>query len=315
MTLQIRRPALAAAVALFAATALGACEMNLHTEGLSSRDTRTFKVTGAPELVLDTFDGAIEVHSWDRNEVEVEIERRAMAQPLIDQMTVEVEQKGDRIVVRVTGPARTDFRGVTIGMHISPTARLRVAVPRATNLEAKSGDGSIRVEALDGKLVLNTVDGSVTGVRVTGDIQIRTGDGSIKLEDAAGKLDLETDDGSIGIDAKPTALHAKTGDGTIRVNIDPDSAMTADWDFTTGDGNVVLTLPSRFNAELDLETASGAVRIDQHPLLKDVAGEGRRDGENSDERRERRRSLRAKMGDGGKILKVRTGDGWIRIER
>lgn len=314
MTPQIRRPAFAAAVALFAATALGACEMNLHTEGLSSRDTRTFKVTGAPELVLDTFDGAIEVHSWDRNQVEVEIEKRAMEQPLIDQMKVEVEQKGDRIVVRVTGPARADFRGVTIGMHISPTARLRVAVPRATNLEAKSGDGSIRVEALDGKLVLNTVDGSVTAVRVTGDIHIRTGDGAITLEDVAGKLDLETDDGSIGIDAKPTALHAKTGDGTIRVTIDPDSAMAADWDFTTGDGNVVLTLPSTFNAELDLETASGAVRTDQHPLLKDVSGEGRRDGEDSDERRERRRTLRAKMGEGGKILKVRTGDGWIRIE-
>lgn len=312
MTLQIRRPALAAAVAFFATTALGACEMNLHTEGMSSRDVRTFKVTGAPDIVLETFDGAIEVHSWDRNEVEVEVEKRAMEQSLIDQMTVDVEQKGDRIVVRVTGPARTEFRGVTIGMHISPTARLRVAVPRATNLEAKSGDGSIRVEALDGKLVLNTVDGSVTGVRVTGDIRIRTGDGAIKLEDVAGKLDLETDDGSIGIDARPTALHARTGDGTVRVTIDPDSAMAADWDVTTGDGSVIMTLPSVFNAELDFETSDGAVRSD-HPLLRELTAE-RRDGEDSGERRERRRSLRTKIGEGGKIFKVRTGDGNIRIE-
>ncbi len=312
MTLQIRRPAFAAAVALFASTALGACEVNLHTEGLSSRDVRTFKVTGAPDVVLETFDGAIEVHSWDRNEVEVEVEKRAMEQPLIDQMKVDVEQQGDRIVVRVTGPARADFRGITIGMHISPTARLRVAVPRATNLEAKSGDGSIRVEALDGKLVLNTVDGSVTGVRVSGDIRIRTGDGSIRLDDVAGNLDLETDDGSIGIDAKPTALHAKTGDGTIRVTIDPDSAMAADWDLTTGDGSVILTLPSGFNAELDAETSDGVVRSD-HPLLKELTAE-RRSGEDGDERRERRRSLRTRMGEGGKILKVRTGDGTIRIE-
>ena len=311
MTLQIRRPAFAA-VALFASTALGACEVNLHTEGLSSRDVRTFKVTGAPDVVLETFDGAIEVHSWDRSEVEVEVEKRAMEQPLIDQMKVDVEQQGDRIVVRVTGPARADFRGITVGMHISPTARLRVAVPRATNLEARSGDGSIRVEALDGKLVLNTVDGSVTGVRVSGDIRIRTGDGSIKLDDVAGNLDLETEDGSIGIDAKPAALHAKTGDGTIRVTIDPDSAMAADWDLTTGDGSVILTLPSGFNAELDAETSDGVVRSD-HPLLKELTAE-RREGEDGDERRERRRSLRTRMGEGGKILKVRTGDGTIRIE-
>ncbi len=311
MTLQIRRPAFAA-VALFASTALGACEVNLHTEGLSSRDVRTFKVTGAPDVVLETFDGAIEVHSWDRSEVEVEVEKRAMEQPLIDQMKVDVEQQGDRIVVRVSGPARADFRGITVGMHISPTARLRVAVPRATNLEARSGDGSIRVEALDGKLVLNTVDGSVTGVRVSGDIRIRTGDGSIKLDDVAGNLDLETEDGSIGIDAKPAALHAKTGDGTIRVTIDPDSAMAADWDLSTGDGSVILTLPSGFNAELDAETSDGVVRSD-HPLLKELTAE-RREGEDGDERRERRRSLRTRMGEGGKILKVRTGDGTIRIE-
>jgi DUF4097 and DUF4098 domain-containing protein YvlB len=313
MTLQIRRPAFAAAVALFASTALGACEVKLHTEGLSSRDVRTFKVAGAPDLVLETFDGAIEVHSWDRNDVEIEVEKRAMEQPLIDQMKVDVEQKGDRIVVRVTGPARADFRGITVGMHISPTARLRVAVPRATNLEAKSGDGSIRVEALDGKLVLNTVDGSVTAVRVSGDIRIRTGDGSIKLDDVAGKLDLETDDGSIGIDARPTALHAKTGDGTIRLTIDPDSAVAADWDVTTGDGSVILTLPAGFNAELDAETSDGVVRSD-HPRLKELTAEDRRDGEDRGERRERRRSLRTKMGEGGKILKVRTGDGTIRIE-
>jgi len=311
MTLQIRRPAFAA-VALFASTALGACEVNLHTEGLSARDVRTFKVTGAPDVVLETFDGAIEVHSWDRNEVEVEVEKRAMEQPLIDQMKVDVEQQGDRIVVRVTGPARADFRGITVGVHISPTARLRVAVPRATNLQAKSGDGSIRVEALDGKLVLNTADGSVTGVRVSGDIRIRTGDGSIKLDDVAGNLDLETDDGSIGIDARPAALHAKTGDGTIRVTIDPDAAMAADWDLTTGDGSVILTLPSGFNAELDAETSDGVVRSD-HPLLKELTAE-RRSGEDGDERRERRRSLRTRMGEGGKILKVRTGDGTIRIE-
>ena len=68
---------------------LSACEVNLNTEGLSARETKTFTVTGTAKVVLDTWDGAIEVHSWDRNEVEVEIEKRAMEQTLIDQMKVE----------------------------------------------------------------------------------------------------------------------------------------------------------------------------------------------------------------------------------
>jgi DUF4097 and DUF4098 domain-containing protein YvlB len=300
---------------LVACASLAGCEVNLNTEGLSARETLTFKVTGAPEVVLDTFDGAIELHSWDRAEVEVEIEKRAMEQSLIDEIKVDASEKNGVITVKVTGPARTEFRGVTVGVHISPTARLRVAVPRNSNIQANSADGSIRAEAIEGKLVLSTADGAVSGSRLSGNIQIRSGDGSIRLDDVTGSLDLETTDGSIGLDARPSVLKARTGDGSIRAQIDPDSEMTDNWDLTTSDGTVTLVLPSAFNAELDAETSDGVVRV-SHPLLDGEATTTRRmEGEDRDERRERRRSLRSKMGEGGKLLRIRTGDGSIRIER
>lgn len=313
MRFTIHRPLPVAGVLLLASTVLAGCEVNLNTEGLSARETKNFKVTGQPQVELDTFDGAIEIHSWDRPEVEVEIEKRAMEQSLIDQIKVEATQQGDKIVLKVTGPSRTEFGGLTIGVHISPTARLRVVLPRSSNLVARSGDGSIRAEAIDGKIVLNTADGSVTATRLSGDIQIRSGDGSIRLDKVTGKIDLETDDGSIGLEAKPTVLHVKTGDGSIRAQIDVDAVMADNWDLTTGDGSVTLTLPAAFNAELDAETSDGSVRS-SHPLLDDGRDE-RRSGEDGDERRERRRVMRTRMGDGGKTLRVRTGDGTIRIER
>ena len=131
-------------------------------------------------------------------------------------------------------------------------------------------------------------------------------DGSIRMERVEGKLDLETEDGSIGIEAKPTSLRAKTSDGTIRMNIEPDTAMSEDWDVQTGDGSVVLTLPTTFNAQLDAETRDGSVRAN-YPGL---SGE-ERDGET---RRERRRTLKAMLGSGGRVVRLRTGDGTIRIE-
>jgi DUF4097 and DUF4098 domain-containing protein YvlB len=298
---------------MVAGALLAGCEVNLNTEGLSAREVKTYKVTGQPEVVLDTFDGAIELHSWDRPEVEVEIEKRAMEQVLLDEIKIEAQQQGDKIIIKVTGPNRMDHRGVTIGVHISPTARLRVAVPRQANINATSGDGSIRAEAIEGRIVLHTTDGSVVGTRLGGDIQIRSGDGSIRLENTSGKLDLETTDGSIGLDAKPTVLRARTGDGAIRANIEPDTVMGDNWELTTSDGSVTITLPGLFNAEIDAETSDGSVRA-SHPLLEDNAPE-RRDGESSDERRERRRTIRSKMGDGGKMFRIRTGDGTIRIER
>lgn len=295
-----------------ASVAAAGCEVNLNTEGLSARETKTYTVKGQPTVVLDTFDGAIELHSWDRAEVEVEIEKRAMEQALLDEIKVEASQQGDVITLKVTGPSRTEFRGVTIGMHISPTARLRVAVPRLSNIQATSGDGAIRAESIDGRIVLNTADGSVTAARLAGDLQIRSGDGAIRLEDVSGKLDLETTDGSIGFEGRPTVLKARTGDGAIRASIDPDTTMAEDWEVTTSDGSVVLTLPGVFNAEIDAETSDGSVRS-SHPLLND--DRERRSGEGNDDRRERRRTLRARMGDGGKVLRVRTGDGSIRFER
>jgi hypothetical protein len=294
------------AVAVPLVLILAACEVNLNTEGLTAREKRTFSVTGQPDVTLETFDGSIEVHSWDRNEVEVEIEKRGMEQALLDQMTIEADQQGDRIVLRVKGPASAEERRLTVGVHISPSARLLVALPRKSLLNARTGDGSIRVENIEGRVALNTGDGSVAADRIIGDIEARSGDGSIRIEKAQGRLDVETDDGSITIDARPSVVRARTGDGAIRLNLEPDTTMAEPWDVSTGDGSVTLTLPTSFNAEIDAETRDGSVRSTYPGLSQADDGEGRP---------QRRRELRARLGEGGPILKVRTGDGSISFER
>jgi DUF4097 and DUF4098 domain-containing protein YvlB len=300
------------AAMLLSALALTGCEVNLNSEGIVSRDTKKFTVAANPEIDLNTFDGSIEVHSWDRDEVEVEIERRAMEQRLVDEMQVTAEQQGNRVVVKVTGPrSDDDFDGVQIGVHFSPTARLRVVVPRNSQLVATTQDGSITVEDVTGKLTLRTGDGSVRGSRLAGEIFVRSGDGSIRFERVEGALDLETDDGGITLEGKPSALRAHTSDGTIRFDIEPDTAMAADWDLQTSDGSVILTLPPSFNAVLDAETRDGAVRLN-HPAVSNAAREG--EGEDGRERERRRRSVQTTLGAGGKVLRVRTGDGSIRIE-
>ena len=295
------------AIIAAAVLALAGCEVNLNSEGIVSRETKRFTVSGTPEVQLDTFDGSIDVHSWDRNEVEIEIEKRAMEQALVDDMKVTAEQDGNRIVVKVSAPRSSDRdRGVQIGVHFSPTARLRVALPRNAQLTASSEDGSLVVEDVTGKVTLRTADGSIRASRLSGEIFIRSGDGAIRLDRAEGKLDIETGDGSITLEAKPTALRARTEDGSIRFDIDGGSVMSDDWDLQTGDGSIVLTLPGEFNAVLDAETRDGSVRAN-HPALRDEKREG-------EDREERRRTLKATLGSGGKTLRVRTGDGSIRIE-
>lgn len=297
------RPSARAALIVLGLLVAG-CEVNLNTEGLTATEKRSFAVTGQPDITLETFDGSIEVHSWDRDEVEVEIEKRGMEQALLEQMTVEAEQDGDRISLRVKGPTSEARGGLTIGVHFSPAARLRVAVPRRSAINARTGDGSIRVENVDGRTTLHTGDGSVALERVTGDIEVRSGDGSIRATKVEGRLDVETEDGSITIEANPTVVRARTGDGSIRLRLDPGTSMSDAWDLFTSDGSITVTLPDSFNAEIDAETGDGSIRS-SYPGLS-AEGEG---GER------RRRDLRARLGEGGPVLKVRTGDGTIRFER
>jgi DUF4097 and DUF4098 domain-containing protein YvlB len=289
-----------------AALAFAGCEVNLNSEGIVQRDVKQFKVTGVPEVDLETFDGSIEVHSWDRNEVEIEVEKRAMEQSVVDEMKVVAEQQGNKILFKVSRPSRYESHGIQIGVNFGPSARLRVALPRQSQLSAKSEDGSITVEDVSGRIVLTTSDGSVRATRLAGDITVRSGDGAIRMDGVEGKLDFETDDGSISGEAKPTALRARTGDGSVRIEVQRDSKMDTDWDVQTSDGSVVITLPTDFNGEIDAESRDGSVRA-SHPAIK----EERREGEDRDDRR---RALKATLGAGGKVFRVRTGDGSIRIE-
>ena len=88
--------------------------------------------------------------------------------------------------------------------------------------------------------------------------------------------------------------------------------MTDDWDISTGDGSVTLYLPPDFAAELDAHTGDGGIRNELRVASQAEADEtpapgGTTRDENS------RRAVRGRLGAGGKLLKIRTGDGSIRL--
>lgn len=289
------------------AISLSACTVNVNTEGATASETRRFTVTGTPRVTLDTFNGAIEVHSWDRAEVEVVIDKQAQDDALLEQIVVEQTQEGDAVTLRVTGPARAEHSGIVLGVSMSPRAVLRVSLPKAATLELKSGDGSITVEDITGSLTLQSGDGSIVGARLSGDVRARTDDGSIRMREVTGKVDVETLDGSIVVNGTLTHVRAVTGDGSVRVGADRGSVLGDDWNLETGDGSVQVRLPEGLEAVIDASTSDGVIRSSYAGLTAPS-----RDAEDGD--RDNRRELRATLGAGGRTLRVRTGDGSIRFE-
>lgn len=292
----------ALAGSLLAAAALGsACVVSVDSQGQIVREERRFTVKGVPDLRLTTFDGAIEIQAWDRNDVSIEVEKRGATREAVDALEIKSSQDGNRIDLEVKRPRQEHFSG--FGLYHNASARLIVSVPRDVNVIARSGDGSIKIERVNGRFELRTGDGSIRASDVTGELILDTGDGSVVVEGARGRLEVDTGDGGVSAAGRLTAVKLHTGDGSIVYRAEPGSEMSDNWEITTGDGGVTLYLPQGFGAEIDAQTGDGAIRSDLDIATAPEV-----------ERGESKRLLRGRMGSGGREIRVRTGDGTIRLK-
>jgi len=290
---------LPAALALAGAVTAAGCVVSLDSQGHTAREERRFDVSGAPDVRVTTFDGAIQVRSWDRDEVLIEIEKRAPTEEALADIQVVAEQDGRIIQIEVRRPSRSDsFLG--LGVHTSRSARIVATVPRRSDLVLRSGDGSIRVDRVSGRAELRTGDGSVRASELSGEIVVHSGDGSVTLQDVEGELDVETGDGGVSASGVLRVVRLRTDDGSVTVRGDEGSAMSDDWSISTGDGSVAVYLPEAFAAEIDAHTGDGRITSD---LDVAMVVSGTMD----------RRTLKGRVGEGGRILRVRTGDGSIRF--
>jgi hypothetical protein len=283
---------------LLTALTLSGCSVNLSAERLVKREERRFPVTGKPEIVLKTFDGAIQVRSWDKPEVLVTIERQAGDEESLKTIEVKSDQQGNKITVEVLKPAHATT--IAIGVHVGRSAALIVSVPRDADVSARSGDGAVTVEDVAGKLDVNTGDGAVTLRRSNGDLFVRTGDGAVSLEGVRGRAELSTGDGSVTVDGVLQRVTARTGDGAVVVRAGEGSAAPTDWDIETGDGSVTLSLPASFAAELDARSNDGRVTVNGFEMTGAT-----REAEG--------REVKGRLGSGGSRLTIRTGDGGITV--
>jgi len=274
-----RRGAAVLSLGLLGSAAAGCVDISAGNAQYVDTIEKRFSVSGVPTVKLGTFDGSVEVSTWDRPEVVVTIERRAASRDEAERMLITAEQTGDTVAVDVKEERNGGFH-INFGSH---GARLIVNVPARATINAATGDGRVIVRDVEG------------------DLSARTGDGSIRLEHVNGIVDARSGDGSITIDGQIRGLHARSGDGRVRVQASA-TTTTADWSLATGDGSVVLEVPDGFGAELDATTGDGRVEVE------DLAFE-RTTGESS------RRIARGRLGNGGPKITIRSGDGSITVRR
>jgi hypothetical protein len=297
------RPAFSSSRCLAVAAAVlltAGCDITVDAGPYSAHEEKRFQVSGTPNVSLNTFDGSLEVRSWDRDEVLIEVEKRGADKTQAEAIQVRAEQSGNTITIEVKRP---EGRQQAFGFKVSPSARIVASVPRHCNLVARSGDGSIGVERVTGNIELRTGDGGVRGVDLAGALFVHTGDGSLRFEDVEGTVDLESGDGGARLTGKLQAVRLRTGDGSVAVRADEGSAMAGEWEIRTGDGGMRLELPAGFSANLDASTGDGIVR---------VRGFGEPD--QAGKAHEGRSTVRLPLNAGGKVIRLRSDSGTITIK-
>jgi DUF4097 and DUF4098 domain-containing protein YvlB len=254
---------------------------------------KTYPVTAKPSLTVTTGDASAEVHACgDCREVRIRVEwndRRA------DEYTITEAQSGDHVNFELREKIRFGFH-LTIGNHHEP--HVTVETPSTVDLEARSSDGGMKVNGIQGDLQLHTSDGSMDVSDVSGSLHLASSDGSIRVHNAAGTLESRSSDGSVHIEGRFTGVQVHTSDGGLDLTLAEGSHLTSSSRVESSDGNVTVHLPR--NLATDLEIRSGDGHIDcKLPLVM----------EGYDSRGDSGHSIRGRLNGGGVPLAIHTHDG------
>ena len=238
--------------------------------------SKTYNLSGKPDLRVETSDANIRVTTWDQNTIEAKV---IASHYKIGEGGIRVEehQTGDSVEIDVRYPHH-DF---TIGWG-NHRVDIIIQMPREGRVNLRTGDGEIEISGLKGEMDLHS------------------GDGSEKLDGVDGKLHASTGDGHIRADGRFDELDLKTGDGHVEVRALAGSSLTAGWRLETGDGNVTLEIPAETAADVDLHTSDGHIDLDMP-----VTTQGKL----------RENDVRGKLNGGGSLLTIRTGDGSIHLRK
>ena len=201
-------------------------------------------------------------------------------------VSVEAWDRNDiRVRAIVRGSARSDGRAREIANQVQIQAgggRVSATGPDLERREWWSVSYRINVPRKN-DLDLSATNGGITIIGVTGNLRFDTTNGGVRLQDVGGRVNGDTRNGGLTVLLSGSRWD---GDGL---------------DVETSNGGVTLSIPDGYNAELETRTVNGGLNIDFPITIQ---------GELSS-----RRGITTTLGSGGPMVRVRTTNGGVRINR
>ena len=254
-------------------------------------------------LTVKNHNGTIEVRPSAGSNVELRAEKRTRYGNQQDvAFDIETGSGGDVTIcstLRDNNPCDDERRGWNNDNGRSVTVAMTLLVPSGARVRASTGNGAVSVEGVGGEVSAASGNGRVSVSNTSGSVRASTGNGEVVVREARGPVRVSTGNGRVSVSTTEGPVEAHSGNGDIDVRmaaVRPSEDMT----FSTGSGDVRVTLPRGYNGELEASTGNGSIESDF-----DLKLEGRMTP----------RRIRATIGNGGARLRLTTGNGGLEVRR
>lgn len=258
---------------------------------------RTLNVGASPTLNVATGSGNVRLrpgsnsqvhivahlkanHSWigGSGDVESRIQQIIKNPPIV--------QNGNEITI---GDRHNNdlYRNISIDYDIT--------LPRSSSLAAATGSGDVDIQDVGASLKAQSGSGNVHAHGIQGPATLGTGSGDIEFQQTApGDVKAETGSGNIILHGLSGALKSSTGSGDINVDGQP----STDWKLSTGSGNIQLAVGNGARFNLDADTGSGTINVQQPISMQGSLN---------------RHHVAGVVNGGGPTIRANTGSGNIQI--
>jgi DUF4097 and DUF4098 domain-containing protein YvlB len=274
----------------FLRTLLAGIPWSERVEGV---DSLHFPSPGACVLRVHNANGKTCVQGEDRDDIELKACKSARAESaeaamhLLDEIRVVDSELAGVLSLDVEIPKKWNRHG---------SVNLEIRVPRKLRLEVTAANGKVNLVGLRSSVKARSSNGSVTVSDVVGDVDILTSNAKVECSDTCGRLVARSSNGKVELDGHRGSIDASTSNGLISASVD--EVTREGVVLATSNGRIVLDLPEKVDADVDLQVDNGVIRNDR------TLGGGTR---------ETNGRVRGTLGRGGAPVKLRTSNGSIAL--
>ncbi|AHV96266.1 DUF4097 family beta strand repeat-containing protein [Paenibacillus sabinae] len=165
-----------------------------------------------------------------------------------------VRTVGDTAVLEMTAE-KSLLSGIYFGFT-GNSPYLNVSLPAALAVKINTSDGSLDVSDLGGGIEADTSNGRIEMKGIKGGVKASTSNGSLNLQNVDGGAHITSSNGSITLEGISGQVYAKSSNGKIVIK----SPITGNWDCTSSNGSISLTMPEKTDATIAADTSNGSLK-------------------------------------------------------